>query len=221
MHRFHDVLKPQTVGHCLLYVGQFCPSPVVSDFFLRSFVFSVADPELAVETFYFMNSIKCSPWMEFAAGAGNVERFFDLFSSHLTIPKSESPVHQIDLRVCLAHLLTDLVLTNARLVLRVNMVSALLISVLTLVEVVPDQYSPDFLRCAIRIFNFCFATGSEYAELFNTFTDRIVKLTVSGGLFQSYLHQWLSTHLQAITASYFFSLIANPCSLPSFDLHSI
>jgi hypothetical protein len=90
IHRFHDVLKPQTVAHCLLYIGQFCPSPVTPDFFLNTFIFAVFDPRLAVETFHFLNTVKCPPWIEFLSGRGNLERFFDLFLPQLTIPKGES-----------------------------------------------------------------------------------------------------------------------------------
>jgi hypothetical protein len=81
------------------------------------------------------------------------------------------------------------------------------------VDVVPESTSLAFARCATRLFNFLIDGVPQNLPLFESFVDRIVKLTASPAVYQGYFYRLLFTRVSVITPSFFLSLITRQSSV--------
>jgi hypothetical protein len=89
-------------------------------FFLTQFPYVSGDSQLVIRAFHHLHTVKHPHWVDFITEKGNIERFYDLFIGHLTIPKDEMMDPPIELNLFVCGLLLDLVLGNKGLQMRVE-----------------------------------------------------------------------------------------------------
>jgi hypothetical protein len=200
-YTFRDLLKPQTVAHCIFYAEQFCVG-CLSNFFLGKFLIGVADPELAIDAFLYMQTTSFPQWVDFVAERGNIARLFDLFLPDM----SHAPAN---LQLTLAELLADLVLTNCSIPLRREMAASLIDTVLGLIEQVPAALSVAFARCALRV---CDAM-LEDRRMVDAVVDRVYKLTQKHSIYRHFLYRWMAGRLGPIDVTAILAMVTRHSSI--------
>jgi hypothetical protein len=211
-HAFRDLLKPETVAHCLFYVDQFCVNSY-SSFFLSKFLFAIADPELAVKALHFMHFARFPKWVDFIQERGNVERLYDLLVPQLSVPKGENKSHHVVLQLHLCHLLIDLVLSHRSLTLHAKTATSLFKAVLGLIDTVPERDSIAFMRFALQFADMLITSGPIYLAIFENSHTRLTKLTARATVYRNYFYFWLSDRIGTISGPTCLSMVTRQSSM--------
>jgi hypothetical protein len=203
---FRDLVKPRTVPHCLLYVSQFCVG-TPDAFFLAQLPYVLWEPELIVRVFDHLHRTEEPHWVGFVSRTGSVERFYDLFVTHLALPKGEVLAQQSPLRLVLAHLLTDLVLGYREMAMHGRLAASLFKAVLGLIEGFTETCAVPYVRCFVRIADFLLEAGRAYVSIFEEKADRILKITQKTTVYRSYLYAWLVSRLRLVQRQFATSML--------------
>ena len=148
LYNHRNIIKPNTLETCLMYVDRFCPSPP-GDFFIKDLQFSISNPELCVKTLQKLHHDKDERWLSCLSQHGFIDRTFDLFIPFLLI--FEKSLDQFfSFRIDVADFLVNILEYNPG-ILTEQMYSALYSRVVSSIEKAPPAEGYTFLRCAVRI----------------------------------------------------------------------
>lgn len=218
LYTFRELLKPATINNCLFYAEHLCPDPP-GEFFFGPFLFAVADPELVIRSFFFMNQQKYPLWVKFLAQPGAIERCFDLFLSFLSSGSFDSNEVSIDLKLQLSVMMTDLIAEHRELVMERKIFESLVKAIRRLIETAPLSISITFVRCLTRLGDF--AISRKTSDLLECAIENLACFFEKRAIYKTYLLQWLLCHMECFKATTLLSSLFRPSTIDLFTINVI
>jgi len=193
LYESRSVLFPKTVGACLLYIQKFYDGV---DFFISKFFYSVSDPYLAYITVYSLINKNHPLWVSFISEYGATERFYDLSITYLGSLSENDFVENIDFRLEVARVITNIITQSHDLILSESIFSSLFQRLLNLIMYSNPIAAVSFFRCALQLFDYYFEQLSKDNQL--TYLSSLFGAASHTHLLYSLSVSYISKKMQSI-----------------------